>query len=96
MSASGTQPIHYQWRQNGRAIAGATGPVFALDNVSFFDATDYDVIVSNAQASSTSRVATISVTFQPPSHVAIHIEPTNGVAFLGGSALLRSDSRAVQ
>ncbi|HXJ55142.1 MAG TPA: immunoglobulin domain-containing protein [Verrucomicrobiae bacterium] len=88
VSASGTQPFRYQWRQDGRAMAGATSPVLALDDVSFFDATDYDVIVSNAHGSSTSRVATLSITFQPPSAVRIQMEPTNGIAYLGGTARL--------
>lgn len=91
-SASGALPLYYQWRQNGFAITGATRPVLALDNLSFFDAANYDVIVSNALGSSTSRVATISVTFQPPSNAVIHMEPTNGVAFLGGSASMTSTS----
>ena len=65
VSASGTQPMRYQWRQNGSGIVGATRPVLALDNLSILRRSGLRRHRVKRLGSSTSRVATISVTFQP-------------------------------
>ena len=84
-SAVGAQPLRYQWRHNGMAIPGQTRPVFALDGVSAFDAGDYDVVVANAEGITSSRVATLSLGFDPPSNVRISVQPANGRVISWGS-----------
>lgn len=92
VSATGSQPFRYQWRQSGRSLAGATRSVLALDNLSFFDGGDFDVVVSNLEGASTSRVASVSVRFEPPANVALKLQPANGIAYLGGTALLTTSA----
>lgn len=86
VSASGTLPMRYQWRRAGANIPNAIGPVLALDAVSIFDADGYDVVVSNAHGATTSRLATLDLRWQAPSRVTAFVDPTNGIAFLGGTA----------
>lgn len=88
VGASGAQPIAYQWRHNGRPIPYATNQVLALDRMALFDDGEYDAIASNSFGSSTSRVAVLTLAFEPPSALALRIEPANGIAYTGGSARL--------
>lgn len=59
--ASGTWPLHYQWRRNGGDISGATSwfyitpPALAANN-----GDQYSVWVSNAQGNRTSGTATLT------------------------------------
>jgi hypothetical protein len=59
--ASGYGPLGYQWRKNGVNIPGADQDSYAIAGVSFSDAGDYDVVVSNTCGSSTSAAATLTV-----------------------------------
>ncbi|TMP96833.1 MAG: hypothetical protein E6L09_14395, partial [Verrucomicrobia bacterium] len=52
-SASGAEPMAYQWRKNGVDIADATGPTYRIDSVSGSDAGTYSVVVSGPCASVT-------------------------------------------
>lgn len=65
VSAVGTG-LGYQWRKNGTAITGATGPTYAFVTVSAADAGDYSVVVSGAcGAPVTSNIATLTVNLHP-------------------------------
>ena len=60
VAAVGAPPLAYQWRRNGVPIAGATTPQYQRTVASEAENGDqYDVIVSNASGSVTSRVATL-------------------------------------
>lgn len=61
LTATGTQPIQYQWRRDGSPIPGATATALALTNVQPVDAAHYDVLVSNVFGSTTSAVAVLTV-----------------------------------
>ena len=65
VDAVGTDPLTYQWRRNGTAIAGATSATFSIANVQSADAGNYTVIVSNPYGSVTSDTATLSVVSAP-------------------------------
>ena len=67
--------------------------MLALDNLSFFDAGDYDVIVSNVAGATTSHVATVSLSVSPPINLSVRLDPTNGVAFLGGNVVLTAHAQ---
>ena len=61
VTATGTGPIAYQWRFNGKAIVGATAATFSLTQVSAANAGQYDVVLTNVVGSVTSAVATVQV-----------------------------------
>lgn len=88
MTATGKQPLAYQWRKSGHEIPGATRTVLALDQVSSSNDGDYDALVSNSFGMRTSSVATISVVPSPPLNITIQVMPSNRVGVLGGTALL--------
>lgn len=60
VSATG-DGLRYQWRRDGAEIAGATGPRHAVSGVEARHAGSYDVVVSNAAGSITSRPARVVV-----------------------------------
>jgi hypothetical protein len=61
VSASGTAPFTYQWRQDGVEIAGAVSATLSINAAGLSSAGDYDVVVSNASGSATSATATVTV-----------------------------------
>lgn len=67
ITASGDQPLTYQWRTNGVNIAnggtvsGATTPTLSISSVALGNAGSYDVVVGNIVGSITSSVATLTV-----------------------------------
>ena len=69
-SATGSQPLHYQWRFNGEVIPGETNSFLRLETVQFTNSGAYSVIVSNAFGSVTSEdsmlyVEPLLITQQP-------------------------------
>jgi hypothetical protein len=61
LSAWGTEPLYYQWRFNGGAIAGATDASLTLRGVTMNQAGDYSVVVSNSFGAVTSSNAVLAV-----------------------------------
>jgi outer membrane protein assembly factor BamB len=67
VTATGTEPLIYQWRKGGVGltdggnVSGATTPNLTLTNVQLTDAGDYTVTVSNIAGSVTSQVARLTV-----------------------------------
>jgi hypothetical protein len=62
VETAGPGPMHYQWRQNGTNLPAATNQSLALPTVTFQDAGDYSVRISNAVLSVTSTIATLTIT----------------------------------
>ncbi|MGZ4971566.1 MAG: GH25 family lysozyme [Limisphaerales bacterium] len=62
VSASGTQPMSYQWTFNGANISGATGSSYTVVNAQSANGGTYAVVVSNSAGSVTSADATLTVT----------------------------------
>lgn len=62
VTANGTAPLSYQWRKNSSAITGATGSTYTIASAATTDAGNYDVVVSNSAGSTTSAVASLTVT----------------------------------
>ncbi len=54
VAATGTAPLHYQWRLNGADLGGVTGPSLSFSAVRWADAGVYSVVVSNASGKTTS------------------------------------------
>jgi glucose/arabinose dehydrogenase len=62
VSASGTQPLQYQWQRNSSNISGATASSYTISNVSPSDSgAQFRVIVSNNIGTATSNQASLTV-----------------------------------
>lgn len=73
VSATGDEPLTYQWYKDGNLIQDATASEYSIAAVSMADAGVYQVVVSNACGSTPSEEATLTVnradqviTFDPP------------------------------
>ncbi|MGC8743071.1 MAG: immunoglobulin domain-containing protein [Verrucomicrobiia bacterium] len=82
VSATGSQPITYQWKHQGTNLPGATNYILTLSNVQSNRAGSYTVVVGNAVSSTESQAATLNV-WVPP---VITVQPTNQSVPLGGAA----------
>ena len=65
VTATGTAPLSYQWRLNGRVLAGATESFLNLSNVQPTHAGDYNVLVLNPAGSALSATVQLNVTTPP-------------------------------
>lgn len=81
-SATGTEPLAWQWWFNGAPIADATNSSFTRLNVQPEHAGDYYVVVTNVAGAVTSAPATLTV-IVPPS---ITAHPTHQTVIRGGTA----------
>jgi uncharacterized repeat protein (TIGR03803 family) len=87
VSATGLNPMVYQWRKNGTNlvdggnISGATTNMLAIMGISDSDAASYSVIVSNSFGTVTSSIATLTV-LAPP---VITVQPTNLLVLPGAN-----------
>ncbi|HNU52080.1 MAG TPA: immunoglobulin domain-containing protein, partial [Verrucomicrobiota bacterium] len=61
VGASGTAPLSFQWRKDGRDITGATGNKLTLAAVQPGDIGEYSVSVSNAYGTAVSDPAKLSI-----------------------------------
>jgi hypothetical protein len=60
--ATGTPAPAYQWRRDGVAIAGATGPVLVVNAATAANAGLYTVVATNSAGTATSTAAALTVT----------------------------------
>jgi uncharacterized delta-60 repeat protein len=60
-SAVGTGPIHYQWRNEGVELPGATNSFLTLTNLQLSQAGHYDILASNIFGVATSSVANLTI-----------------------------------
>ena len=58
--AIGVPPLSYQWRLNGKPVAGATNLTYDIPSVTATKFGLYDLVVTNAYGSATSKVATVT------------------------------------
>jgi parallel beta-helix repeat protein len=63
--ARGSEPIAYQWRQNGVSIAGANQSLLTISSVTTAAVGAYDVLATNSFGAATSVVAQVSVNQWP-------------------------------
>ena len=61
VQASGSDPLHYQWRWNGAPLAGATAPSITLLNLAAEHSGLYDVVIHNDFGTITSPAAHLVV-----------------------------------
>ncbi len=93
VTALGTQPLYYRWRQNGVELTGATSSTLTLTNLQATNAGNYDVVVTNAFGSVTSAVAVLTLNLAVPDSLnpgangvvtALAVQP-DGKILVGGS-----------
>ena len=61
VTATGTAPIHFQWRRNGEDIAGANSSTYTIPSASDSDGGIYDVVVRNVVGEIVSNAGTLTV-----------------------------------
>ncbi|HOC56685.1 MAG TPA: immunoglobulin domain-containing protein [Verrucomicrobiota bacterium] len=81
-SATGTEPLYFQWRKNGANLGGATATSYVLNEAQAADAGTYTVVVTNAGGSAISGNAVLTV-YVPP---AITVQPVGQTVAAGSSA----------
>lgn len=87
VTANGTAPLSYQWRQGGANITNATQSTFVIGSVQLTDGGNYSVVVSNSLGSVTSTPATLTVLI-PASAPVILTQPSSQAVTVGGSVTL--------
>jgi len=65
VSATGTAPLAYRWRNNGVEVTGATNSTMTLSSVTTNHAGNYTVVITNSVGSVTSSVAVLTVLVRP-------------------------------
>jgi hypothetical protein len=83
VAATGTPPLAFQWRKDGKDIEGAVESVYAIDPVGPDDAAAYDVVVSNPCATLESLPARLVLDEAPE----VTLEPA-GAELCPGAAVL--------
>ncbi len=86
VSASGTDPIAYQWLFEGSPISGATSSQLSLTNVTLLQAGNYSVQVSNNLNQVISNNITVSVIPLPT------IDPVSITGITGNQAVTEGDN----
>jgi large repetitive protein len=83
VSATGTEPVSYQWFKDGEAISGATDNSYTIDSAVVGDAGSYTVEVSNAAGTVTSDAGDLVVQFKP----VINTQPADQTTGANGSVI---------
>jgi len=84
-TVSATNALSYQWFKDGELLSGATGTTLSLTGVTLADAGSYDVVVTNANGSTVSRAADLTISGLPPS---ISTAPSSQTVNAGSSLTL--------
>lgn len=83
--ATGTNPLHFQWRKSNVFISGATDSTYTIAATTLLDGGVYDVVVSNNRGMATSQPATLQI--DPiPNAVTINSQPQSVSAAEGDAA----------
>ncbi len=88
VTAGGTAPLRYQWRQGNATIAGATQATFTIATVQLTDGGNYSVVVSNALGSVTSTPAFLTVLI--PATPPVILVPPSGLTVTVGATVTLS------
>jgi len=88
VTATGSEPLSYQWRLNGANISEGIGSSYSISGVTAGQAGNYDVVVSNAAGSVTSAPPAVLTVLLPPSPPAIQTQPMSQAVAFGATATL--------
>eukprot|EP01012_Entosiphon_sulcatum_P051831 TRINITY_DN7118_c0_g1_i1.p1 TRINITY_DN7118_c0_g1~~TRINITY_DN7118_c0_g1_i1.p1 ORF type:complete len:2111 (+),score=215.11 TRINITY_DN7118_c0_g1_i1:17-6349(+) len=81
VTATGTEPLIYQWKKDGVAISGATSSRLVIASAQAGNGGGYSVTVTNGADTATSGVAFLLVNAPP----VITVQPTAQTALAGGT-----------
>ena len=82
LTASGGNPLSYQWFHNGSVVPGATSPVYRIPSVDSSHDGTYHAILSNSWGSVVSQEATLRVsTNGPVRRVLLFIDPVGTLGY---------------
>ena len=84
VSATGSTPLSYQWRESGVPVATATDSAYTRTNAQCSDFAGFDVVVTNSAGSITSTIALLEVVSPP----LITTEPAGETIAVGTTAIL--------
>jgi glucose/arabinose dehydrogenase len=87
VTATGTNPLTYQWRKNTVNITGATNSSYTIASVTTGHAGNYTVVVTNSAGNTTSNIATLTVTGPNSLPNATITSPAAGATYAGGSVI---------
>jgi hypothetical protein len=65
VTATGTTPLHYQWRKDGLDLKGQTSATLALSSLTGADSGSYSVHITNPAGSTSSAAAPVTVLERP-------------------------------
>ena len=87
VTATGAPPLSYKWVKDGAAVPRGTNRFLSMINLTITNAGNYAAIVSNPYGSTTSQVASLTLTGAPPN---IYLQPVDTLLCAGvtGSILL--------
>ena len=81
VTATGTEPLTYQWYKDGTEISGATDSSYTISSVESGDTGSYYVVVSNNIGDVTSSTATLTVAPKPAARATINMRSSNAVTY---------------
>jgi len=87
VTATGSQPLSYQWRKNGSSIGGATNSTYTIAAAMPADQGNYSVVVSNSFGSMTSNNASLTVTAPNQLPTATINSPAPGATYAAGDVI---------
>jgi len=94
VTAAGTNPLSYQWKKDGSAIAGATSTSYTTPITAVLDSgSSFTVTVTNAAGSITSSAAVLTV--QPLASTLAYTDPTSGTYLLKKNTTLSTATHLV-
>jgi len=79
VSATGSQPLRYQWQLNNSPISNATNATYTIASIVNGDAGSYTVAVTNNAGAVTSQVAVLSLILTP---AAVNVDLAFGTNFM--------------
>jgi len=87
VSATGSQPLSYQWQKSGANISGANSATYIINNTQSSNAGSYRVIVTNSYGSATSNYASLTVTAFNAQPTASIQSPSPAFLYHGGDII---------
>ncbi|MGC4072788.1 MAG: pectinesterase family protein [Nibricoccus sp.] len=83
-NGGGATPLSYQWKKGGNNISGATSATYTIPSAVLGDAGDYTVAVTNSAGTTTSSIATLTISSGAVAP-SIATDPVSATVLVGGA-----------